>query len=148
VLERFYASFRLSPIGLPKIRAIKKAQKHYHWDWSLVADAGPRFENVVASHLLEWVHWQQDVEGRDYELRYFRDTDGREVDLVVVDRRKPIMLVECKLGDDAVDKSLRYLRGKFPAADAWQVSLTGKKDFVSPDGIRVAPVIELFGRLV
>ncbi|MBX3464245.1 MAG: ATP-binding protein [Planctomycetes bacterium] len=148
VLERVYAIYRLSPLGTPKVRAIKKAQKHYHWDWSVVADEGARFENVVASHLLKWVHWQQDVEGRDYELRYFRDTDGREVDFVVVDGRRPILLVETKLGDAPVDPGVRYLHAKYPAAAAWQVSLAGTKDFVSPEGVRVAPAARLLAELV
>lgn len=148
VLERFYAIFLLSPFGAPKVRAIKKAQKHYHWDWSLVPEPGPRFENVIASHLLKWVHWQQDVEGRDYELRYFRDTDGREVDFVVVDGKKPVLMVECKLGDDALDKSLRYLHARFPRVDAWQVSQRGVKDYVTPEGIRVAPAGKLLATLV
>lgn len=148
MLERLYAIFRIAPFGTPKVRAIKKAQKHYHWDWSVVANPGARFENCIASHLLKWVHWQQDTQGRDYELRYFRDTDGREVDFVVVDGRKPILFVECKLGDDALDKSLRYLSARFPGVDAWQVSLEGKKDHVTPEGIRVAPAIELLRTLV
>lgn len=148
ILERFYAIFRVSPFGTPRIRAIKKAQKHYHLDWSLVAEPGARFENVVGSHLLKWVHWQQDVEGRDFDLRYFRDVDGREVDFVVVDGKKPVLLVECKLGDDSLDKGLRYLHGKFPGADAWQVSLHGTRDFVTPDGVRLAPAGKLLATLV
>ena len=148
VLERVYGIFRISPFGTPRVRAIKKAQKHYHWDWSAVPDAAARFENVVASHLHKWVHWQQDVEGHDYELRYFRDTDGREVDFVVVDGRKPMLCVEAKLGDDAVDTGLSYLRAKFPSVDAWQVSLTGSKDYVSAGGVRVAPATKLFAQLV
>jgi predicted AAA+ superfamily ATPase len=148
MLERTYAIFRLSPLGTAKIRAIKKAQKHYHWDWSSVPDPAARFENVVASHLLKWVHWQQDSEGFDLDLRYFRDTDGREVDFVVCDGRRPVQMIECKLGDDEVDKNLRYLHARFPAAEAWQVSLQGKKDFVTPDGIRVAPAVKLLQRLV
>lgn len=148
VLERLYSIFRLAPFGTPRIRAVKKARKHYHWDWSLVASPAARFENLVASHLLKWVHWQQDVEGRDHELRYFRDADGREVDFVVVDGRRPVLLVECKLADDALDKSLRYLHAKFPAASAWQVSLQGTRDHVSPEGIRVAPALQLLRTLV
>lgn len=147
VLERVYGIFRLSPFGTPKVRAIKKAQKHYHWDWSVVGDPGARFENVIASHLLKWVYWQQDVEGHDYDLRYFRDTDGREVDFVVVDGRRPILFVEAKLGDDAPSKGLHYLRAKFPTAASWQVSLDGKKDYVTADGIRVAPATALLADL-
>lgn len=148
ILERLYAIFRLSPIGSPRIRAIKKAQKHYHLDWSLVIDDGPRFENMVAAHLLKWVHHEQDLKGRDLELRYFRDTDGREVDLVVVERREPILLIECKWNDVRVDNGLRYLRRRFPGAEAWQLSAVGLKDYISPEGIRVAPALTLLRTLV
>ena len=48
--------------------------------------------------LLKWVHYEQDAKGRDLELRYFRDTDGREVDFVVVERRVPQLFVECTSG--------------------------------------------------
>jgi predicted AAA+ superfamily ATPase len=148
ILDRLYAVFRLPPIGAPRLRAIRKARKHYHFDWSLVRDDAARFENLVASHLLKWVHWVQDSEGRDLELRYFRDTDGREVDFVVMERRNPVLLVECKWGDGPVDRSLRYLKGKFPGAPAWQVSMAGTKDYQTPEGIRVAPALSLLGTLV
>ena len=148
VLERLYAVFRLPPFGAPRLRAVRKEQKHYQFDWSLVPDDARRFENLVASHLLKWVHYQQDVEGRDLELRYFRDTDAREVDFVVVERRAPVMMVEAKWGDQNVDGGLRYLKAKFPAAPAWQVSAVGRKDFVTPEGIRVAPAPALLSQLV
>ncbi len=146
--ERLYAVFRLSPFGAPTIRAVKKQQKHYHVDWSVVPEDPPRFENLVASHLLKWVHHQQDTQGLDLELRYFRDTDGREVDFVVTDRRQPLLCVECKWADGRLDKSLRYFKVRFPDCEAWQVSATGTRDYVTPEGIRVAPALELLGRLV
>lgn len=147
ILERLYAVFRLSPFGAPRIRAVKKEQKHYHFDWSLVPAEPARFENLVASHLLKWVHFEQDARGREVELRYFRDTDGREVDFVVVEGRRPLLFVEAKWGDAEPDKSLRYLKARFPEADAWQVSAAGRKDFVTPEGIRVAPALELLRTL-
>jgi predicted AAA+ superfamily ATPase len=148
VLERLYALFRLSPFGAPRIRAVKKEQKHYHVDWSVVPAAGARFENLVGAHLLKWVHYQQDVFGKDLELRYFRDTDGREVDFVVTDRKRPLLLVECKWADSEVDRSLRYLKARFPDAHAWQLSATGTKDYQTPEGIRVAPAITLLRELI
>lgn len=148
LLERLYAVYRLAPIGGPRIRAVKQAAKHYHFDWSLVPDLPARFENLVASHLLKWVQYQQDTQGRDLELRYFRDTDGREVDLVVVERDRPLMMVECKWSDARIDQSLRYLKGKYPQAEAWQVSATGQKDYLTPEGIRVCPALVLLGDLV
>jgi predicted AAA+ superfamily ATPase len=148
VLERLYAIFRLAPFGAPRIRAVKKEQKHYHFDWSVVPSEAARFENLVASHLLKWVHFEQDARGRDLELRYFRDTDGREVDFVVVEGRRPLLLVESKWGDADVDRGLRYLKARFAATEAWQVSATGRKDYVTPEGIRVAPALALLGRLL
>jgi predicted AAA+ superfamily ATPase len=148
ILERLYAVFRLSPFGAPRIRAVKKQQKHYQFDWTLVREAGPRFENLVACHLLKWVHFQQDVEGRDLELRYFRDVDGREVDFVVTENRRPLLLVECKTRNATVERSLRYLKRRFPEAEAWQLAAQGEKDFQSPEGIRVCPAGTLLSRLV
>jgi uncharacterized protein len=148
ILERLFALFRLPPFGSPKLRAIRKAQKHYHFDWSLVPDPAARFENLVASHLLKWVHHEEDTQGRDLELRYFRDTDGREVDFVVTENRQPLLLVECKLADAPLDRSLRYLHQRFPAAAAWQLSATGSHDYSSPEGIRVAPALALLSTLV
>jgi predicted AAA+ superfamily ATPase len=148
ILERLFAVFRLSPFGSPKIRAVKKEQKHYHYDWTLIAESGPRFENLVASHLLKWVQYQQDTQGLDLDLRYFRDVDGREVDFLLTERRKVLSLIECKWGDAEVDRSLKYMKARFPEAEAWQVSATGTKDYVTPEGIRVCPAGVLLRGLV
>lgn len=148
ILERLYAIFRVSPFGAPRIRAVKKERKHYHLDWTLVQDPAARFENLVACHLLKWVHHEQDVKGRDLELRYFRDIDSREVDFVVVENRRPVLCVETKWGDAPVDRSLHYLKGKFPTSDAWQITATGRKDYVTPDGIRAAPALRFLRELV
>ncbi len=148
ILERLYAVFRVAPLGGPGIRAVRKAAKHYHMDWTLPPEPAQRFENLVASHLLKWVHFQQDVEGRDLELRYFRDVDGREVDFVIIERRKILTVVECKWGDADVDRGLRYLKTRAPGCEAWQISATGRKDYVTPEGIRVAPAIAFLRTLV
>jgi predicted AAA+ superfamily ATPase len=147
ILERLYAIFRVAPFGAASLRAVKKEQKHYHFDWSVVPEAPRRFENLVGAHLLKWVHFLQDSEGRDVELRYFRDVDGREVDFVVVEGRRPTHLIECKWADGPVDPSLRYLKIRFPAAEAWQLSAAGTRDFVTPEGIRASPALELLRRL-
>ncbi|MDE0458271.1 MAG: ATP-binding protein [Chromatiales bacterium] len=148
VFERLYAIFRLPPFGAPRIRAVKKEQKHYHLDWSLVPDESARFENLVACHLLKWVHFRQDALGLDVELRYFRDTDGREVDFLVVDRDRPILCVECKWNDAPLDRSLRYFKARFPDCDAWQISAVGTKDYLGAGGIRAAPALTLLRTLI
>ena len=148
ILERLYALFRISPFGSPRIRAIRKAQKHYHMDWTLVPEPGPRFENLVGCHLHKWVHHEQDTQGRDVTLSYFRDRDGREVDFIVSEGDRPLMAVECKWTDTSVDRSLRYFKVRHPECEAWQVTGSGGRDFTTPEGIRVCPALELLRRLV
>ena len=148
VLERIYAIFRIAPFGAPRIRAVKKSQKHYHFDWNVIPDEGLRFENLVASHLLKWVHYQIDTRGRELELRYFRDVDGREVDFVLLEDRKPFQFIEARWSDSEIAPGLRYLKLRFPHVDSWQISATGTKDYVSREGIRVAPALEFLTAFV
>lgn len=148
IFERLYAIFRLPPFGAPRLRAVKQEQKHYHIDWSVVPDEGARFENLVASHLLKWVHFQLDTAGRELRLRYFRDVDGREVDFVVVERRRPILMVEAKLAAGPVAPSLRYLKQRFPACDAYQVHLRGERESVTDEKIHLWTAERLLSTLV
>jgi len=148
VLERLYAIYRVAPFGAPRIRAVKKSQKHYHFDWSVVNSEGPRFENLVAGHLLKWVHYQNDAEGRSAELRYFRDIDRREVDFVVLEAGQPVSFIECKLSEGPIGVGMRYLKQRFPRVDAWQVAARGKRDYVTREGVRVAPALRLLEALV
>jgi predicted AAA+ superfamily ATPase len=148
ILERAYAIFRISPFGHSKLRAVKKEQKHYHLDWTLVQDPGARFENMTACHLLKWVHFRQDTLGVDSDLMYFRDVDRREVDFIVVEKKKPALMVECKYRDGEISRGLRYMKERFPDCDAYQISAEGKKDYRSPEGIRVCPAHLLLKTLV
>ncbi len=148
IFTRIYAIFRLSPFGSPLLRAVKKEQKYYHYDWTLIDDKGPRFENMVGLHLLKYVHYESDVKARDLKLHYFRDVDGREVDFIVTEKSKPIMAIECKSSDKDVSQSLRYFKLRFPKCETWQVSLSGTKDYLSPDKVRVCNALTLLKELV
>ena len=115
-------------------------------DWSLAPEEGPRFENLIACHLLKWIHYRQDTEGLD--LRFFRDAYGREVDFIVTDRALPIIAVECKSLDGKPGRSLRYWKKRFSECAAWQLTARGDHDFVTPDGIRVCRATEFLKGLV
>ena len=105
MLENVYMIFRIYPFGPAKIRAVKKEAKHYHFDWTVVEDEGYRFENLVACHLLKWVHFKQDYDGMNLELRYFRDVERREVDFVILKDGIVEQLIEAKYGDENISKS-------------------------------------------
>lgn len=148
ILERMYAFFRVLPFGAPKLRAVKKEQKAYLYDWSVVDDEALRFENMIAAHLLKYVHYMQDSEGLDYELRFYRDTTPREVDFIICDKNKPIIAIESKLSDTTVAPALRYFHSKFPTCRCIQLTLRGKKEFITPEGIEVRNALGWLGRLV
>ncbi len=77
VLEAFYYHFRIYPYTSKKIHSLKKEPKLYLWDWSEVEDEASRFENLIASHLLKFVHFIADYEGYRAELSYLKDVDKR-----------------------------------------------------------------------
>jgi len=128
LLEQIYYCYRILPYGPPKIRAVKKANKLYLWDWSEVEDMGYRFENMVASHLLKYCHYLEDTQGYKMELRYLRDIDGREIDFVVLKNKKPLFAVECKTGEKNLSKHLFYYRERLIIPQYYQVHL-GEKEY-------------------
>jgi predicted AAA+ superfamily ATPase len=131
VLENLYVVFRIAPFGSPKIRAVKKEQKLYFWDWTMVEDPAARFENLVALHLLRFTHWRRDVFGERCELRYLRDVTKRETDFLIVVDDKPWLAIETKLSERPVDPSLLYFAERIPFKRAFQVSLNATKDYES-----------------
>lgn len=98
IFERLDAVFRLPPYGGPRIKAVKKEQKLYFWDWARCASESARFENMLALHLLRAVHWAADIEGEKLQLRYFRHRAGQEVDFVVLRGRRPWLAIKHALG--------------------------------------------------
>ncbi len=148
IFERLYSIFRIYPFGSTKIRAVKKEAKHYHFDWTLVKDPGLRFENLVACHLLKWCHWQEDTLAEDVELRYFRDTDKREVDFVLMRDGKPVQFIECKNSGQDISKNLKYLSSKFPGVEALQISKEPCREGCSPDGIRLLNATTFLATLI
>ena len=148
ILENLYMIFRIYPFGSPKIRAVKKEAKHYHLDWTVVKEPGARFENLVACHLLKWCHYLQDSEGRDMELRYFRDIDRREIDFVLVEDGRPRQFIECKITRRGKGRALKYIKDRFPEAEVMQIDLEGRDDIIDKNNIRFSPATEFLKKLI
>lgn len=146
ILASLYYSFQIAPYGSTKIRAVKKEQKLYMWDWSQVENPGFRFENMVASHLLKYCHFLEDVEGYKAELRFLRDTDKREVDFVVMKDKKPLFAVECKTGEKSVSPHLFYFKERTTIPHFYQVHMGNLHKQVD-DRISVLP-FEAFSKEV
>lgn len=138
ILSLLYYVFTIPPFGSSKIRAVKKLHKLYLWDWSLVEEFGFRFENMMAGHLLKYCHFIEDTQGHLMELRYLRDSDGREIDFVVLKNRSPIFAVECKSGEKNLSPHISYFKQRTKIPAFFQVH-TQTRDFGSARSGRVLP---------
>ena len=49
--------------------------------------------------------------------------------------------------DRDIARGLRYLKTRFPAADAVQIALSGRRDYRTPEGIRAMPAVEFLRTL-
>jgi predicted AAA+ superfamily ATPase len=106
-LEQLYYIFELKPFARSVPRSLRKEGKLYLWDWSEVEASGPRFENLVASHLLKAADVWSDTGEGVFELHYLRNKDRAEIDFLLTRNRKPWLAVECKLSDDEPNPSFR-----------------------------------------
>jgi len=131
-LESLYFCFTVKPWHGNVARSIRKEPKYYLWDWSQVDDPGARAENMVAGALLKAVHWWTETGEGDFDLRFVRDKQKREVDFLVVRNRQPWFLVEVKSSSKAgLSDSLRYFQRQTQARHAFQVALNA--EFVERD---------------
>jgi predicted AAA+ superfamily ATPase len=102
-------------------KALRKEPKWFQRDWSGLADDGARAETLVACHLLKAVEGWTDLGFGDFELRYLRDKQKREVDFLVVKDRRPWFLVEVKLSETSLSPFLAHFQAQTKAAHAFQL---------------------------
>ncbi|MBI4365346.1 MAG: ATP-binding protein [Deltaproteobacteria bacterium] len=122
LLERVFYGFFVRPYGKRSTRLLKKEAKWYVWDWTEISDPGIRFENLMAVHLRKYVDYMNDTGQGDLALFYVRDKEKREVDFLICEDRKPILLVECKWSDHALSPALQYYAELFKVPHAVQVT--------------------------
>ena len=139
ILENLYFCFRIQPYGLPKLRAAVKERKLYLWDWSVCGNPAARFENLVASNLLKYCHRIEDRDGDHMELRFVRDSQGRELDFVVIRNGHPEFALECKTGEQQLSRNISYFSSRTSIPAYYQVHM-GEKDYeISGCKARVLP---------
>lgn len=106
IFEQLFFCFRITPYSKKISMALKKEQKLYLWDWSQVEDSASRFENMIASHLLKSIHAWNDVGYGKYSLHYVRNRQGQEVDFLIAEKNKPVVLIEAKLTEQNLSTNL------------------------------------------
>ena len=114
IFEDLYIVFRVSPFTGNIARSILKEPKIYFFDTALVeGDEGIKFENLVALSLAKEAAAEEDLRGVDAALHYVRTKDGKEVDFCYVRNGKAQFLLETKLSDSSISKSLHYFCNQY-----------------------------------
>ncbi len=140
-LARLFFLFSIRPYAGRLARTLRREEKVYLFDFTPIADAGARFENLVALHLLKLCHVWTELGYGNFELFYVRDREKREVDFLITERHKPFALVEAKLTASHVDPSLRYFTERLKPRYSIQIVRTPerfKRAFMT-HGILLAP---------
>lgn len=123
LLERVFYGFYVRPYAKRASRMLHKESKWYLWDWTEVEEPSFRFENLVAVHLLKYVHYMNDLGLDDLSLHYIRDKEKRETDFLICRKRQPVLPIECKLKGGEPDASLIHFSRELGVDAAIQVSL-------------------------
>lgn len=151
LLENVYYGFFLRTYSKKIGRMLKKESKWYLWDWTEIDNPAARFENLVAVHLHKYVDFMRDTGQAALSLHYVRDKEKREVDFLICDNRKPALLVECKLADDAPAASLMHYAEMLKVPHAVQLvghDVPTRRITKSPCPIWVMPAARFLAWLV
>jgi predicted AAA+ superfamily ATPase len=140
VFERFYLVFRLSPWTKKIPRAITKEKKLYLLDYARIASPGAKFENMVAVELWRAVtNWTDRGAGR-FSLHYVRNKEKEEVDFLIAESNRPILLVEAKSSDDKVSRGLEKIQGQLGVPVVQLVNRAGPCKRISNGGQEILVV--------
>lgn len=106
VFESFFLIFRIPSWAKKISRAITKEKKLYLYDYAGILSEAAKFENMVALELWRAVSNWNDLGLGNFGLYYVRNKEKEEVDFLITERNVPRLLVEVKLSDDRISKSL------------------------------------------
>jgi hypothetical protein len=106
LFERFFLTFSLPTWTARVTRAIHKERKVYLLDAPRIEDPAARFENLAALELWRAVScWNALGEG-DFSLHFVRNKEKQEADFLIIEGRKPLVLIETNLADEQPSKAL------------------------------------------
>lgn len=144
-LARLYLVFELRPYAGRMARTLRREAKVYLFDPTEIPEPGARFENVTALHLRKLCDAWTDLGFGDFELSYVRDKEKREVDFLVLESRRPWLLVEAKLSDAIAAPSLRYFTHRLaPKMGAVQIVRHLTRPLRPHPGVLIVPAARAF----
>jgi len=148
-LQRFFVIFSVSPWSRDVPRAIREGEKIYLWDGPRVRDAEARFENMVALELCRAVsNWNEMGYGR-FSLNSIRTKDQQEVDFVLSDDGRPVLLVDARAQEHQPSAALVKFQAvlKVPAVQLVQAAEGYRRVSNEDQSILIAPACQYLAGL-
>lgn len=147
ILEKMYLIFIVRGYDKKLTRAVHKPIKVYFYDNAEVrGDESVRFENLIATHVLQKNHFFEDYHGFKMGLYYVRDKNQREVDFLVTQNGKPVELIEVKVSDETPAKNLISFGELLKVTHATQIILHAQRSW-SKGQLRVQKPLDYFGNI-
>ncbi len=148
-LQRFFMVLCLAPWSRDVPRAIREGQKIYLWDVPRVRDAEARFENMVALELCRAVSsWNEMGYGR-FSLNFIRTKDQQEVDFILTDDGRPVLLVDARPQDRQPSPALMKFQAalKVPAVQLVQTAEGYRRVSNDEQSILIVPACQYLAGL-
>jgi uncharacterized protein len=143
LLESLYVIFPVRPFHHNIARSILKEPKYYFFDTAFVeGGVGPRFENLCACALLKEIHRVAECFGRDVRLHYLRTKDGGEIDFAIMEKGKPVRLIEAKHSDPKPSRSFGHFAGFFSEVQLTQIVRQIDKEKTYPNGVEIRAALK------
>jgi predicted AAA+ superfamily ATPase len=143
VLKALFLVFTVSPWSRDIKRSLRKEAKLYFYDWSILDDPGCRFENLLALTLTRMAARFTETGRGNFEIRYVRDREKREVDFLLVKDDNPLCLIEAKLGEDKISAHGRYYAARL-GVPFYQIVLNADAVEAFPGNCFLLPATDFF----
>ncbi|MDO9514224.1 MAG: DUF4143 domain-containing protein, partial [Elusimicrobiota bacterium] len=98
--------FKIAPWTKKISRSILKEKKIYLFNYPEIEDESSRFENMAALELTRAIHYWNEAGWGRFTLHYIRNKEKKEVDFLIADKNKPVLLIETKLNETAPAKNI------------------------------------------
>jgi uncharacterized protein len=148
-LQRFFVVLGLAPWSRGVPRAIREGQKVYLWDVPRVRDPEARFENMVALELCRAVSsWNEMGYGR-FSLNFIRTKDQQEVDFLLSDDGRPVLLVNARAQEHQPSAALMKFQTalRVPAVQLVQAAEGYRRVSNDEHSILIAPACQYLAGL-
>jgi len=115
-IRPFHGGGQKEIIKMPKIYGFDTGFVSFSrgWDPLRQDDYGPLWEHIVLEYLQAHAY--------DYQIQYWRMSDGREVDFVIARSRDTVDAIECKWNQEQFDPaSLKLFRALYPKGNNYLI---------------------------